>query len=129
MRKAGLFLLFPLLIAFLGTSCGKDDKSEVSRAAEAYYSLLIRGEYEAYVDGIAYADSMTESYRSQMVDLLAQYAARERALRGGLVSAHAVGDTVSGDVASVFLEVVYGDSTREEVSLPMVKCGERWKMQ
>ena len=72
---------------------------------------------------------MTEAYRSQMVDLVAQYAAREKELRGGLVSARAVGDTVSGDVASVFLEVTFGDSTREEVALPMVKCGEVWKMQ
>ena len=72
---------------------------------------------------------MTESYRSQMVDLVAQYTAREKERRGGLVSVRALGDTVSGDVASVFLEVLFGDSTREEIALPMVRCGEEWKMQ
>ena len=119
--------IIPLWVAFLGlslwVSCGKSDKSEVSRAAETYYNYLIEGKYEDYIHSIAYSDSMTESYRSQMVDLVAQYAAREKERRGGLVSVRALGDTVSGDVASVFLEVLFGDSTREEIALPMVRCG------
>ena len=82
-----------------------------------------------YVRSIAYSDSMTDSYRSQMVDLVAQYAVREKERRGGLASVRALGDTVSGDVASVFLEVLFRDSTREEIALPMVRCGEEWKMQ
>ena len=107
----------------------KDDGEQARRAAMSYYECLIDGRYEEYVNGIAYSDSMTEEYRSQMVDLVAQYAAREREARGGLVAAKALDDTVSGDVGSVFVEVLFGDSTREEVSLPMVRCGEVWKMQ
>ena len=45
-------------MAFLGlslwVSCGKSDKSEVSRAAETYYNYLIEGKYEDYVRSIAY---------------------------------------------------------------------------
>ena len=74
--------IIPLWVAFLGlslwVSCGKSDKSEVSRAAETYYNYLIEGKYEDYIHSIAYSDSMTESYRSQMVELVAQYAAREK---------------------------------------------------
>lgn len=125
--------VFWIWVAFLSlpfwVSCGSGEKSEVSRAAETYYQYLIEGQYEQYVGSIAYSDSMTETYRNQMVDLVAQYAAREKELRGGLSSVRAMGDTVSGDVANVFLEVVFGDSTREEIALPMVKCGEVWKMQ
>ena len=92
--------IIPLWVAFLGlslwVSCGKSDKSEVSRAAETYYNYLIEGKYEDYIHSIAYSDSMTESYRSQMVELVAQYAAREKERRGGLVSVRALGDTVSG---------------------------------
>ena len=128
MRKA--FWIWAVLLSVpFWVSCAKDDRGEAARAAEACYRHLIEGRYEQYVGCIAYSDSMTEAYRSQMVDLVAQYAAREKELRGGLVSARAVGDTVSGDVGSVFLELVFGDSTREEVALPMVKCGEVWKMQ
>ena len=65
--------IIPLWVAFLGlslwVSCGKSDKSEVSRAAETYYNYLIEGKYEDYIHSIAYSDSMTESYRSQMVEL------------------------------------------------------------
>ena len=107
----------------------KDDGEQARRAAMSYYECLIDGRYEEYVNGIAYSDSMTGVYRSQMVDLVAQFAAREEKERGGIISVQALGDTVSGDVASVFLEVLFGDSTHEEVTMPMVKCGGEWKMQ
>ncbi len=120
------------LVAALGlsaaASCGSGDGSEAGRAAVAYYRCLIEGKYEDYVRGIAYSDSMTDVYRSQMVDLVASYAARERG-RGGLTDVRVLRDTVVGDMASVFLEVMFGDSTREEISVPMVKCGRKWKMQ
>lgn len=128
--RAGIIRFLAFLPGILlWASCGKEGKSEISQAAEAYYGNLIEGKYEDYVGAIAYSDSMTESYRSQMVDLIAQYAAREREARGGLVSAKAIGDTVAGDVGSVFMEVLFGDSTREEIALPMVRCGDVWKMQ
>ena len=107
----------------------KDDGEQARRAAMSYYECLIDGRYEEYVNGIAYSDSMTDVYRSQMVDLVAQFAAREKKAHGGVIAVQALRDTVSGDVASVFLEVLFGDSTREEVVVPMVKCGGEWKMQ
>lgn len=125
--------IIPIFAAFLciavWISCSRRDEEEVDKAALAYYTCLVEGRYEDFVSAIAYSDSMTDGYRSQMVDLTAQYAAREKELRGGLVSVRVLGDTVAGDVANVFLEVTFGDSTREEVALPMVKCGEVWKMQ
>lgn len=127
MRNFIFCLMLCLVPAFM-LSCRKAEH-EADRAAVKYYTYLIEGKYEEYVGGIAYSDSMTDSYRSQMVDLTAQYAAREKELRGGLISVRALGDTIAGDVASVFLEMVFGDSTREEVSVPMVKCGDVWKMQ
>lgn len=128
MRKP-VFLLAVLFGAAVWVSCGGRKEEEVDKAALTYYTHLIEGRYADYVSAIAYSDSMTESYRSQMVDLTAQYAAREKELRGGLASVRVLGDTIAGDVASVFLEVTFGDSTREEIALPMVKCGDVWKMQ
>ncbi|MCD8317648.1 MAG: hypothetical protein LUC45_01795 [Paraprevotella sp.] len=72
---------------------------------------------------------MPDAFRNQMVDLVAQHVAREKERRGGPVAVRALSDTILGDVASVFLEITFGDSTREEVALPMVKCGGQWKMQ
>lgn len=120
---------FLSLLSCLMFACGGRDNSEAGRAAECYYRYLIDGKYADFVGGIAYSDSMPESYRGQMVDLVSQYAVRERELRGGLSDVKVLRDTVSGDVGNVFLEVVFGDSTREEISVPMVKCGKEWKMQ
>lgn len=128
MRKAALWLAVFIGI-FVWMSCGGRQDEEADKTALACYNLLIEGRYEDYVSAIAYSDSMTEEYRSQMVDLTAQYVAREKELRGGLAAVRVLGDTIAGDVANVFLEVTFGDSTREEVALPMVKCGGVWKMQ
>lgn len=128
MRKP-IFLLAVLFGVSVWVSCGDGEGEKADQAALTYYNHLIEGRYAEYVSAIAYSDSMTESYRNQMVDLTAQYAAREKELRGGLVAVCVLGDTIAGDVANVFLEVTFGDSTREEIALPMVKCGGVWKMQ
>lgn len=112
-------------------SCGRSsvEDNAVQQAALTYYNYLIEGQYEQYVNAIAYSDSMTPSYKSQMIDLTAQYVERERQLKGGLASVRALNDTIMGETACVFLELTYGDSTREEISLPMLRCGDEWKMQ
>lgn len=126
-RLAPLCAVFFFVTVWM--SCGNHTGEEADKAALMYYTHLVEGRYDEYVNGIAYSDSMPEAYRSQMVDLIAQYAAREKALRGGLVAVRLLGDTVSGDVANVFLEVAFGDSTHEEIAVPMVKCGSVWKLQ
>jgi hypothetical protein len=35
----------------------------------------------------------------------------------------------AGDIANAFIEITFADSVKENVSVPMVKCGEIWKMQ
>lgn len=129
MRKIISVLVAFFCVAVWMSCSGNTEKEAVDKAALLYYTHLIEGRYEDYVAAIAYSDSMTEGYRSQMVDLTAQYAAREKKLRGGFSSVRVLGDTIAGEVANVFLEVVFGDSTREEIALPMVKCGDVWKMQ
>ena len=109
-------------------SCGSR-RHPAAEAAEGYYAHLVEGRYEEFLNGIAYADSMTDTYRAQMVDLLIEYAEREREQHGGIVSARALTDTVSGDAATVFMEVLFADSVREEISLPMVLCDGTWKMK
>lgn len=111
------------------TACSKYDMKRADQAAEAYYTHLIEGKYDKYVQGIAYSDSMTDDYRRQMELLVAMHAEKQQTLRGGYLSARAVGDTVYGDLANVFLEITFADSTCEEISVPMICIDGIWKLQ
>lgn len=105
------------------------EQRRVRRAAENCYEYLQKGKYEKFVGQIAYADSMPEDYRAQMVDLIKEYAAMETARHGKLTEVTATGDTIIGEQAHVYLQITYADSTSEEIGVPMVKVGKKWKMQ
>lgn len=117
------------MVVLVGCSGLSRDDRRVRRAAEKCYEYLQKGKYEKFVGEIAYADSMSEDYREQMVDLLRDYAASETQRHGKLSDVKVTGDTIIGNQAHVYLQVVYADSTSEEIGLPMVKVGKKWKMQ
>lgn len=125
-----LFLFLSVLLAGSFIGCRQTTESERLRSAALdYYGHLIAGEYTRCVDAIVYRDSMTDEYRGQLIDLLAQYAEREKRRTGGLVAVRVLSDTIMEEVGHVFLEAVYADSTSEEIALPMVRSGEDWKVQ
>ena len=93
------------------------------------YEYLQKGKFEKFVSEIAYADSMSDDYRAQMVDLVKEFAASQEMQHGKLVSVEATNDTIIDAMAHVFLQLSYADSTSEEVGVPMVKVGKPWKMQ
>lgn len=123
--------IFLLVLAV--SSCYNDgltsEQRAVRKAAERDYALLIDGKYDAFVGQIAYADQMAKEYRAQMADLVHEHAASLARQHGKLVSAKAVGDTISNGQAQVFLQLVFKDETTEEVGLPMVKVEDDWLMQ
>lgn len=105
------------------------EQRRVRRAAERCYEYLQKGKYEKFVDEIAYADQMPSEYHAQMVDLVHEHTAANIARYGRLLSATAIGDTITGHTAQVFLQVTYADSCSEEIGLPMVLVGDEWMMQ
>lgn len=127
MRKVTLVLLC-FLVAACFFSCGQG-KKRADRAAEVYYGYLMDGKCKKFVNGIAYRDSMTEEYHRQMVLLMKQYVKREKQRHGGIVAVEAQPNDAESGTTTVFLQVCYADSTSEEIAVPMVKCGDEWKMQ
>lgn len=99
-------------------------------AAEHFYSMLINGDSEAYVYGLAgmaHSDSLT---RAEMIDVVSQFVKRELDAHQGIVSAVAVRDTIYADsLAQVFMNIAYGDSTTEHTMIPLVYTGGEWKMR
>ncbi|MBR4434391.1 MAG: DUF4878 domain-containing protein [Bacteroidaceae bacterium] len=129
--KHSFFYILAISVVMM-VACSGDlsrEQRRVRRAAENCYEYLQKGKYEKFVGQLAYADSMSDDYRAQMVDLIKDYAAWERARHGQFVEVKATGDTIIGDQAHVYLQITYADSTSEEIGVPMVKVGKKWKMQ
>lgn len=128
--------LLPSLLAvgmLLMVACHHDglsrDQRKARRAAERCYKYLRQGKYDRFVGQIAYADQMSPEYLQQMQDLIHESAHRSEAAHGPMLSAEAVGDTLMGDLAHIYLQVTYTDSTSEEIGVPMVCINGDWVMQ
>lgn len=109
------------------TACKKDMTAMTS--AEYYYNCLIDEDYEAWIDGMLHSETYTDDIRQERIDMLREYLNTENELRGGLKQVKALRDTACDNNAFVFLELSYGDSTCEEILVPMILDGETWKMK
>ena len=120
-------------------ACGSATKEELaSLAAKGYYDHLIHGEYEQFYEGMdqrTLPDGTTLStdsaYRSQMLDNLRQFMARQAQEHRGVLEvrvSNATTDTVQ-QLTNVFLVLCFADSTNEEIVVPMVERQGTWRMK
>ena len=127
------FLPFLLLLLIVGGNREGDHYTHrsVRQAAERFYAHLIEGRYDDYVSARYDSDSLPQAYRSQLIDLAAQFMAQQRKTRGGILSATAMADTLieADSSARVRLDLVFADSLREEISIALVFRNEKWKMK
>ena len=134
MRKFAVIVLLAVLAA-----CGTATKEELaSLAAKGYYDHLIHGEYEQFYEGMdqrMLSDGTTLSdeaaYRSQMLDNLRQFMARQAQEHRGVLEvrvSNATTDTVQ-QLTNVFLVLCFADSTNEEIVVPMVERHGAWRMK
>ena len=134
MRKFAVIVLLAVLAA-----CGSATKEELaSLAAKGYYDHLIHGEYEQFYEGMdqrtlpdGTALSDEAAYRSQMLDNLRQFMARQEQEHRGVLEvrvSNATTDTVQ-QLTNVFLVLCFADSTNEEIVVPMVERHGAWRMK
>ena len=121
-----------VMLVLLGAACSSPSREELaSLAAKGYYQHLIDGDYEHFVEGRVFADSLPDDYRSQLIDSYSQFLAQQQAARGGIKAvsiARAYTDSTL-HYTSVLLTLSYADSTSEEVVVPMVEHNGRWMMK
>ena len=131
MRNLALLAGLACLV-LLGAACSSPSREELaSLAAKGYYQHLIDGDYEHFVEGRVFADSLPDDYRSQLIDSYSQFLAQQQAARGGIKEvsiARAFTDSTQ-HYTSVLLTLSYADSTSEEVVVPMVEHNGRWMMK
>ena len=128
-----------LVMLGLVASCASPTKEELaSLAAKGCYDHLIHGEYEQFYEGMdqrTLPDGTTLSdeavYRSQMLDNLRQFMARQAQEHRGVLEvrvSNATTDTVQ-QLTNVFLVLCFADSTNEEIVVPMVERHGAWRMK
>jgi hypothetical protein len=120
------------MLVFLAGSCSSPSKEELaSLAAKGYYQHLIEGDIEHFLEGRMMADSLPADYRSQLIYGYSQFLAQQVKARGGINEvrvSRAFTDSTQ-QYTSVLLMLCYGDSTSEEVVVPMVERNGRWMMK
>ena len=126
-------LVYLVLLVFLAqwAACSSPTREELaSLAAKGYYQHLIEGDFDHFLEGRVMADSLPDDYRSQLIDGYAQFLAQQQA-RGGIREvriSRAFTDSTQ-QYTSVLLMLCYGDSTTEEVVVPMAERNGRWMMK
>ncbi len=133
-QKAKHLSVLCLLCLGLFAACqqqGPNPDEQALQAAKGYYEALLSGHCEAFLDGKAVADSLPPAYRSQMLQVCRNFLDEQRENHGGLhhvTAERALRDTTL-HLTHAFLLLHFADSTREEITVPMVKVDGQWKMK
>ena len=113
-------------------SCARRDPAELAgQVARQYYEQLLAGTCEAFVDGTWQPETISEEYRQQLIESAEMFVGRQQREHRGIREvrvANAEADSL-GTAANVFLVFCYGDSTAEEVLVPMIQKDGTWYMK
>ena len=107
--KKILFFLLSVMLLFSCKEKAPDPGYYAGIAAKGYYDMLLEGRYDEFVEGQNMPHRIPEGYRQQLV------------LDAKADTAH--------HIADVYLSVTYGDSTKEQIVVPMVEVEKKWKMR
>lgn len=112
-------------------SCSQEQERVdlAARTAELYYGYLLSGDVSSFVEGIDGFSQLPEAYRSELRGNAGMFAEKQKKLHGGLLTVAA--DRCESDslVAEVFMTFAYGDGTKEQVLVPMVRHHGLWYMR
>ena len=131
--KRPIYVIVLLLIISMG-ACkekGPDAGRLAAVAAKGYYDLLLDGKYQEFVSGIHQVGKIPQGYHEQLLMNTQMFMEQQEEEHKGIVKVsilNAKADTAH-HVADVFLFLVYGDRTKEQVVVPMVEVGGKWKMR
>ena len=119
------------MLVLLG--CSHPSPEEMaSLAAKGYYDHLVSGEYEAFLEGMDQREMMKEAgYSSQLLDNYRQFKFEQDSAHGGIREVRIVRASTDSVLkfTNVFLMLCFGDSTNEEIVVPMVERNGTWRMK
>ena len=125
-------LLYVALLAIAMMACSRGNPADkAAHAAKQYYDYLLHGNFEAFVDGHYMPDSIPQSYRAALVTNARMFMGQQKREHRGIKETRIVNaeaDTAL-HTANVFLVFSYGDSTSEEVNVPMIESQGIWYLR
>ncbi len=127
------FIILICLLGCLGITmncAGPTPEEMASLAAKGYYEHLFHGEYEQFLAGkiVKYTN---DDYQRQLIDNYHQFLKQQEELHRGVREiriSNVMTDTLQ-KYTNVFLVLCFGDSTSEEVVVPMVEHHGKWLMK
>lgn len=125
-----VILLF-VLVSLAGCKSEPTAADIAAQAAKQYYVSLLHGKYDQFVDGQFQPDRIPGSYREQLIANAKMFIGQQKEEHRGIREVrilNAKADTTH-HVADVFLVFAYGDSTNEEIVIPMVEYKGVWYMK
>ena len=128
---ACIFIIVTMLSSCWWQSGERYTHASAREAAQRFYTLLMRGDYGKFVNVQEAADSMSDEYHAQMVELMEQFMENFTAERGKVLGVTATRDSLieADSMALVWLDLLFADSVVEQICVPLVFTNERWKMR
>lgn len=130
--KKSLFLLLTGCCLLSGWGCSSRNPTDVAaQVAKQNYDNLLKGKYDAFVDAFYRQDEIPDSYREQLVVNMKMFMNQQQREHRGVKETRIVNAKMgeSGREANVFLALCYGDSTTEEICVPMVLSDGIWYLR
>ena len=129
--KKILFFLLSVMSLFSCKEKTPDPGYYAGIAAKGYYDMLLEGRYDEFVEGQNMPHRIPEEYRQQLVLNAKMFVEQQKNEHRGMKAFQildAKADTAH-HLADVYLSVTYGDSTKEQIVVPMVEVEKKWKMR
>ena len=124
-------LIVSCQLLIVNCSTRPDPADVAAQTAKQYYDYLLEGKYEAFIDGQYRPDSIPGSYREQLIMNAKMFMWQQQREHRGIKETRIVNaeaDTARHE-ANVFMVFCYGDSTTEEVLVPMVENKGIWYLR
>ncbi|MBO5611279.1 MAG: hypothetical protein J5918_01635 [Prevotella sp.] len=124
-------LIYILLIGIVAACSGSNEDTRAAEAAKAYYDSLFAGRADIFISGHFDSDSMPQKYLNERIDNAKMFVEQQKEEHRGIISVRISRSELNDSLhtANVFLIFCYGDSTNEEVVVPMVERNGEWRMK
>ncbi len=125
--------LLYIIVAGIIVACSSDSDrgKQAAETAKTIYDSLFAGRADLFVRAHYDADSLPEKYISERIDNAKMFVKEQddehRGVYSVRISRYEANDSLH--TANVYLILCFGDSTNEEVLVPMIEHSGEWKMK